>query len=223
MSELIEQYKRLYAGVIYDALYYDLGYRERFVVTREIRHLAGSPLPIAGPAFTCSGIRHSYQAGDERDENDRLRLSVFESMRPGEVVVMDTDRDATVAHFGDITGQVMEQAGIAGVVVDGFTRDIGRITLPLFARGVQPQDAYGKWALREFGKPVNLTTTGHSRIRICPGDMVFGDRDGVLVIPKRMVEEVAEKATERTRRENEIRAKLKTRSPREVYDEVGRW
>lgn len=222
---LIERLKTLYAGVVYDAAYYDVGHRERFVVTRDVRHLVGD-VPLVGPAFTCWGTRPTVHgdAGDI-DAEDAKRLEIFEALTPGCVVVMDTDGDTTVAHFGDITAQICERAEVAGVIIDGYTRDIGRITLPTFARGVQPQDAYGKWALQQHGTDILLSTSGGNRIRVWPGDMVFADIDGVMVIPQGLVGDVVSAAEKRASREREIcRALLRRKAtPQGVYEELGRW
>lgn len=222
---LIDRYRQLYAGVVYDALYYDVGYRERFVIERSIRHLAG-PVPMVGLAFTCWGTRptvHGTAAGI--DDADAVRLDIFEAMQPGDVVMMDCDQDATVAHFGDITAQILQQRGVSGIVIDGYTRDVGRLpgSLPVFARGAQPQDAYGKWSLQKHGEPVQFTTSGRSRITVYPGDVVFGDLDGVIVIPQQIAAEALEAAEKRLRTEDSIRKLLATGSPRAIYETLGRW
>jgi regulator of RNase E activity RraA len=221
---LTDRLKKLYAGVVYDAAYYDVGHRERFVICRGVRHLAGD-VPLVGPAFTCWGTRPTVHGKHQDiDEADAHRLKIFEAMKPGDVVVMDTDGDTTVAHFGDITAQIFEQQGVAGVVIDGYTRDIGRIHLPTFARGVQPQDAYGKWALQNHGKIVAFWTSGRNRIEVHPGDMVFADRDGVMVLPSKIVEDVVDAAEKRAVKEQEIRDWLSSGAgPREVYKRLGRW
>lgn len=224
-DDIIQRYRRLYSGVIYDALYYDLGYRDRFVINRGIYHLAGN-VPMVGPAFTCKGRRPTVHAAshEEFSIRDEKRLGIFVAMERGQVVVMDTDGDDTVAHFGDITAQIFERAGVAGVVIDGYTRDIGRISLPLFARGVQPQDAYGKWALESWGAAVEFRTTGNSRIFVYPDDIIFGDRDGVMVIPGHMGKKTLEAAEKRLERENYIRIRIDEGVPlRQIYKETGRW
>jgi len=227
MSNLAERYRKLYAGAIYDALYYDCHYRGRFVINRDIKMLSGLP-PLVGPAFTCWGTRPSAfkESRACADNLDLVRLEIFEAMRPGDVVVMDTDRDGTVAHFGDITAQIMAKAGVAGAVVDGYTRDINEIRMarfPLFARGSQPQDAYGKWGLLKCGIPVQFETTGGNRITVNPDDWIFADHDGVLVIPQALAEKVCGKAEVRAEREKKIRESLLTGEPRQVYERLGRW
>ena len=91
--------------------------------------------------------------------------------------------------------------GVAGVVINGYTRDLSRIRedgrMPVFARGAQPQDAYGKWGLLKHSIPVQMETTGGSRITIHPGDWVFGDADGVMVIPSKLAAKVATAAEKR--------------------------
>lgn len=229
MSTISERFKRLYSGVVYDAAYYDIGHRERFVIERGIRFLAGhkDELPMVGPAFTCWGTRPTVYGEDAgHEEADRIRLDIFEAVKPGDVVMMDTDQDTTVAHFGDITAAILSsQRGAAGVVIDGYTRDVGRFHLPpLFARGAQPQDAYGKWSLQKHSEPILFTTTGGNRITVNPGDLIFGDLDGAMVIPAGIAEAVADAAEARLASENAIRRSLEIGlTPREVYERCGRW
>lgn len=228
MQGLVERYQKLYAGLVYDALYYDCTYRNRFVLDRGI-HAMGGPLPVVGPAFTCWGTRPTafVQTQDEVEHLDSARFGIFESIMPGEVVVMDTDRDRTVAHFGDVTALMLKAAHAAGVVIDGYTRDTSRVHavgFPVFARGSQPQDAYGKWGLLKCGGPIGIQTTGGSLVVIGPGDWIFGDADGVLVIPKRLAEEVCTLAEKRKECEDEIRAALHSGdTPSEVFQKFGRW
>jgi len=229
--ELVPRYRKLYAGVVYDAVYYDVGHRERFVIDREIGlQLYDVRMPAVGPAFTCWGTRASTftESADVFDKRDAARLAIFEAMQPGDVVMMDTDQDTTVAHFGDITATICHQRGVAGVVIDGYTRDVGRIGVselgvPVFARGCQPQDAYGKWALQKHGEPVLFNTSGGNRVTVRPGDLIFADYDGVMAIPAQIAIDAVPFAEERAAKEAEIREALRTRPLREVYEKLGRW
>ena len=228
--ELIERYKRLYAGVIYDALYFDLAYHKPFVVHRSIGYLAGSAAdknPLVGPAFTRFG-----RSTDDADTTaiellDTFRLEMLEAIRPGDVLVIDTCGDESVAHFGDVSALLAAKAGAVGGVIDGYTRDVSLIDameFPLFAKGVQPVDAYGRWFLTRYTGCVRLPGHGGSRIVVNPGDLIFADRDGVLLIPQRLAADILEAAEKRAKREDNIReAILAGDSPADIYQRLGRW
>lgn len=93
----------------------------------------------------------------------------------------------------------------------------------LFSDGVQCTDAYGKWQITEFEVPVIMPGI-HGNVEISPGDYIFGDQDGVLVIPKDLVEKVISGAEERLKRENLVREEIyNTNDILELNNRVGRW
>ncbi len=224
MSDLIERYRKLYAGVIYDAMVFDLKYQEPFVLDRSIAQLTGPEEVMVGRAFTCHGKRiHS----DNPDDADAIRLDVFEAIPADSVIVMDTGGDREVAHFGDISAMLAQRAGAAGVVIDGYTRDarqLNSLQFPVFGRGVQPHDAYGWWALYQHSVTAGLPA-GHSKVvRVCPEEIVFADQDGVLVIPQHLVLDVLKAAEKRADSEAETRRViLAGERPTDIYRRLGRW
>lgn len=222
--ELIERYKRLYAGVIYDTLYFDLAYWKPFVIDRAIEQLAGPCDTLVGPAFTCWGTTVN---GADPSTVDKARLDVFDAIPFGSVVMIQTGHDSQVAHFGDISALLAKRAGATGVIIDGYTRDLQRIDqmhFSLFARGRQPMDAYGWWYLAGHSASIVLSARGGQNIVVEPGDMIFADRDGVLVIPQRLATDVLVAAEKRAKAEDDIRAAINAgESPMDIYRRLGRW
>jgi regulator of RNase E activity RraA len=104
--------------------------------------------------------------------------------------------------------------------MDGLTRDAARILqmdFPVFATGFLPLDSKGRLDCISHGQPVQI---GDCTIR--PGDLVFGDIDGVVVVPRELADETFPRAIEKVSGENKVRAELtKGRSVREVFDEYG--
>lgn len=224
MTQLRERFGRLYAGVVYDAMRFDLHHRHPFVVDHRIK--PAWPLPaqhvLFGPTFTCRGER----VQDEQHLDDSVRIRMFEEFTPGVVQVIDTGGDDTVAHFGDISGKLASKFGAAGAIIDGFTRDLRRIEedrFPLFCRGVQPIDAFGRWQIVEY--QIDITLSGiEGPVRVSPGDYVFGDPDGVIVIPRDRAEDVCEFAERRLAQEDTVRMELNgSDDVQELYDRIGRW
>ena len=221
---LLERYARLYAGVLYDAMCFDVRHPHPFVLHRAIKPVWAPEQgrAVCGPAFTCRGER----VRDPGHLDDEVRLRMFAAFTPGCLQVIDTDGDDTVAHFGDISGKFARRAGAVAAVIDGYTRDARLLEedrFPVFCRGTQPIDAFGRWQIVEYQVPITLEGAD-GRVPVAPGDLVFGDPDGVLIIPRALEESVCALAEERLGREDEVRRRLL--GPEDVvalYQEIGRW
>ncbi len=237
MKEQIERYRKLYAGVIYDAMRFDFGLMEPFVVDRTIAHTAGPREPMVGPAFTVTGrqYRRSHECAVEAVAEavaesaaalDTRHLRMYKSVTHGDVLVMDTGGDQLAAHFGDVSALMAKQAGAVGCVIDGYTRDVRQIEqmgFPLFSRGATPQDAIGDWGVTHYRAPLSLPGTA-GLVCVCPGDLVFADQDGVLVIPSSMVGVVLAAAELRAATETLIRTAIRAGEPPEdVFGRLGKW
>jgi regulator of RNase E activity RraA len=91
-------------------------------------------------------------------------------------------------------------------VVDGLVRDVGKIEeigFPVFAAGIKPVDSMGRGIVTAYNVPVEC-----GEVLVQPGDFVFGDRDGIIVVPREMVKQTIELAADKVRRENSTRAEL---------------
>lgn len=221
MRSLTRRYGKLYAGVVYDAMAFDLKLKRPFVVSRHVKPLWRMRRPLVGPAFTCLGRR--VPPGGSLC--DTVRLEMLSDMHRGCVQVIDTGHDTTCAHFGDVSAQLARQHGAAGCVIDGYTRDAQRIErqrFPLFVRGTQPTDAYGRWQITRWGVEVTLQGP-EGDVRVRPGDLVFGDQDGVLVVPAEHAETVCRCAEVRRGREDMVRRQVRPGNELALYDRVGRW
>lgn len=116
----------------------------------------------------------------------------------GDVLVLDCGGYTEAGHFGDITALACLMRGIAGVVIDGSCRDaedIKELGLPVFVRGINPRGTT-KAVLGELGVPV---TCGGITVRT--GDIVLGDCDGVVVVPREAEDEVFEAAQHKFEKE----------------------
>jgi len=101
--------------------------------------------------------------------------------RPGDVLVVATGGEDEVSVFGDIAVGMARNSGVAAVVTDGMVRDIEgleAVGIPVFARGLSPNSPL-KNGPGEIGGRIAL-----GRVAISAGDIVIGDRDGVVVIPR---------------------------------------
>jgi len=141
-------------------------------------------MKVAGPAFTVEA-----RPGDNLGFH--LALAVA---RPGDVIIVDGKGDLGSALFGDLMVTQAQAAGIAGLVVDGAVRDVNELVdrgYPIFAAGRNPA-----------GPTKGIA--GRLSIPICvagapanPGDLVVGDADGVVIIPRNDVDAVLEAAAKK--------------------------
>lgn len=126
--------------------------------------------PLLGPAFTV-----------KVPEGDNLMLhKAMDMVQPGDVIVIDAGGDTRRAIFGELMVSYLRVRGAAGIVVDGSIRDleeIARLTdFPVYCRGVVPNGPY-----KNGPGEINTTVVCGGRV-VQPGDIVVGDRDGVLFI-----------------------------------------
>jgi regulator of RNase E activity RraA len=129
----------------------------------------------------------------------------------GHVVVIDNGGrlDATV--WGDILTTVAHRDGVAGTVIDGVCRDVGRsveLGYPIFARSNTMRTGKDRVAAEAYGEPVQL-----AGVRIEPADWIVGDADGVVVVPSARAEEIVSAAEEITATEDRIREAVATGEP----------
>lgn len=224
LGTMRKDFEKLYSGLVYDAMSFDLEVPYSFVLAREVKpawRLGRGPV-VFGPAFTCRGA--AVRAPEHVD--DLVRIEMFRHFRSGCVQVIDTGRDRRVAHFGDISGKLARKFGAVGAVIDGYTRDLSILEqdeFPVFCRGVVPVDAFGRWQIVEYQTPVTLPGLDGDVV-IRPDDYVFADADGCSVIRRDDVERVLVCATSRLERENRVREELaRTDDVEKLYHEIGRW
>jgi regulator of RNase E activity RraA len=149
-----------------------------------------------------------------------VELECIDALRPGDVLVATTNGDQKSSLWGELLSTACQAHGAHGIVLDGLTRDVTKIIAmdyPVFATGFSPLDSKGRLDGISHGQPIRI---GDCIIR--PGDYVFGDIDGVVVIPMELAEKAVPRALEKVTGENKVREELaKGRSVREVFDEYG--
>ena len=216
--------RNLYAGVIYDALYFDLNYKKHFTLSSRIKPISSNNIPCIGYAFTCQG----GEVIEEKDIDDDIRLKMFSSFRQNCIQIVSSGGKRNVAQFGDISARLARKFGALGAVIDSPTRDkrfIENLKFPLFCTGTNPKDAYGSWQICEFQSQISMPGIDES-VEIFNDDIIFGDADGVLVIPKSLIRQTIEMATKRADNENRIRRTISETNyvdPISLNRSLGRW
>lgn len=173
---------------------------------------------VVGQALTVFG---EPAAGRARDEYFRPFLTMLGAIGPGDVVVIQPN-DTSIAHFGELSCETAKFRGGRGAIIDGGIRDVDyilKLGFPVFARYRTPQDIVGRWRVVDCNVPITI-----GDVLIQPGDFVVGDRDGVVIIPQTVGEEVIAKAEEVVHTENAVRkAILDGVHPVEAYEKFGRF
>ena len=137
---------------------------------------------LAGRAFTVRYVSARVPAGTVGDFIDQVK--------PGEVVVIDNDGRVDCTVWGDILTAVADHRGISGTVIEGVCRDTSRalsIGYPIYSRGRFMRTGKDRVEVAEEQGP---GTIGGVTVR--PGDILLGDSDGVLAVPRDREEEVLE-------------------------------
>lgn len=222
LKELADRYEKLYSGVIYDSMIFDLGYDKPFVVSHRIKNRTHRGTYF-GQAFTCSGAKVNSLS----ELDDSVRIKMFDEFYDGCIQVIDTGTNRTVAHFGDISGKLARKFGAKCAVIDGYTRDadiLSKDEYSVFCRNTTPIDAFERWQIVNYQCDITLPAMNKGEIKVTSRDFLFCDGDGVLVIEANIVNDVLELAEKRNQREDMVRKEiLNTDDIQELYDRIGRW
>ncbi|HEY45114.1 MAG TPA: RraA family protein [Anaerolineae bacterium] len=190
-EEIIEGLRSVNAASVADALW-ELGISGH--LSHEIKPIL--PVKMVGLAVTVY----------EEPTTERLppthALELIDNAEPGSVIVIAIDGYKDVATWGGLmtTGAVVN--GLEGALLDGGVRDVEEIErdyrFPIFARSIHPAASVGRFKTVSANEPVEV-----DGVTIRPGDVIMGDRDGVVVIPAAKAEACLVKALEIESRERE--------------------
>lgn len=134
-----------------------------------------------------------------------LLTEALDQLRPGEVYLA-SGGEMRCAYWGEILTATARTRGAAGAVINGFHRDTPQVleqNWPVFSRGRFAQDSSVRTKVADFRCALEA-----GGVWIEPGDLVFGDMDGVLVIPRRHEKEVVAQALEKARGEKRVRKEI---------------
>ncbi|MGH2559676.1 MAG: RraA family protein [Thermomicrobiales bacterium] len=149
-----------------------------------------------------------------------MEIAAIDSLKPDDVLVAATNRSTRTCFWGELLSTAARARGAAGAVIDGYTRDalrIERMSFPVFATGMRPVDSAGRGLVVAYSEPVLC-----GGVIVAEGDVVFGDADGIVVIPRAIEEAVIERAREKVAGENRARLDLERGDfLRDVYDRYG--
>lgn len=205
----------LYVPAVCDILD-EFGYRNQAMHQR-LRPLDPQTCTIVGRARTVRWMDTDYVV---EDDPYGLEIDLMDSLKTGDVVVHSTDYGGTNAPWGELMSTVARRNGAAGCICDSMIRDCQKIIalgFPVFYQGIRPLDSKGRGRVMAYDVPIKC-----GEVLVHPGELIFADFDGIVVVPRAVEEQVLNKAQEKVGKETESRrALLNGRSLRDVYREYG--
>lgn len=204
---------QLYAAVISDALD-AVEYREQ-ALRHTIRPLHPETVVI-GRAMPVQCV-DVYEIPDEPYQQE---IAAVDSLKQNDVFVCSTNQSTRNCIWGELLSTAALARGARGAIIDGFIRDARQILamgFPVFTTGLSPVDSSGRGDVVAYNIPIEC-----GGVTVNPGDIVFGDADGIVVIPQAVETEVIAAAVEKVSGENRTRDALRNGATlREVYDKYG--
>lgn len=193
-EELCRRYEGVFVSAVNDVL------REEGMISQTLPNNImplREEMKVCGIAFTVKGAT-SLDLKDEMQE----RVQMLEQIGPGDVVVWDTTGDTFSAQWGEMMTKVSKMRGCRGAVVDGGVRDTAAVLkqdFPVFCKYRCSNGMLGRFRTTAWQVPIMI-----GEVKIFPGDVVFGDIDGVIIIPRKIAYDVLLRAEAIRDNEKEI-------------------
>lgn len=205
LKKISERLKNLYTPAISDTLD-EMGYTS-FSMKHTIKPLIAN-LKVAGQAITMKAKVYEKYKEIEMDKWLQVLLDSLEAAEPGKIFVVETGENLDIASWGELMSNTAMHKGVEGAITDGAVRDTQKIleispSFQIFAASRTPKDSKGRLEFIEFNTEILC-----AGVRVRPNDFVFGDEDGVVVIPKEIVNEVVTEAENRANKEESLRKSI---------------
>lgn len=219
-----KRFRGLYAAVVYDIM-------DEMGLPNQCLDLGIAPLDntmqVAGPAYTLMA-GPDMRARDEIPPNPKMAdFAMFTHMYEGCVVIVAAAGEQQSGVWGELLSNASRARGATGVVIDGGIRDTKLLreidNWSVFSRYTSPIESLHRTRIRDLEVPIAMSGTLTSQLRVNPGDWVFGDEDGVVVVPQHALDEVLAKSEEAKDIEDKVRAEVRNGvSVSEVFQKYGR-
>jgi regulator of RNase E activity RraA len=193
--------EKLFTAVLSDVL--DAAGRRSQAMRPGIRPLDES-LKLAGRART--GLYMDVYHVQPGENPYELEIRLVDDLKPDDVVVLAAGASGRIAPWGELLSTACRSRRAAGCVTDGLVRDVRAIRamqFPVFAGGIGPLDTKGRGKVMAIDVPVEC-----GGVVVQSGDLVFGDADGVVVVPRDIEGEILRAAVEKVSGEDRTRAAL---------------
>jgi len=192
-ASLTEIREKLFAAVLSDCL--DQAGIWKQAMPPRIRPLDDSSVMV-GRARTAA-FMEVYAVGEGNPYE--LEIALIDSLKPGEIPVFACSNPDRVAPWGELLSTAAKTRGAVGALMDGCVRDIKAIRAmgyPVFHGGIAPLDSKGRARIMAIDVPIEC-----AGVAVATGDLVFGDADGVVVIPRAREAEVLKLAFDKIKGE----------------------
>lgn len=168
---------------------------------------------MVGPAYTlrCIPAREDVDTLDVYSDYDHPQRHAVEACPDGGVLVIDSRNEGRAASAGHILLTRLQVRGVGGCVTDGTMRDapsIRSLRMPVFSTGSSPMTNLALHHAVDVQVPI-----GCAGVAIYPGDVMVGDADGVVCVPRHLVAQIAEPALAQERLESWIQAEVESGAP----------
>jgi regulator of RNase E activity RraA len=204
MNEILEMLKGSSVATVYSLL----GESRAKYLLPGIKPLKPN-MKVVGPAITIKYVIFN-EASREKFSGNAVH-DAYDLVSGGEVIVAASLGRSDLGVFGDCITFSFKYKGASGIVIDGGVRDspyIMRLDFPVFAKATTPEHIGGE--IVPYAANVPVTCAG---VYVKPGDIVMGDSDGVIIIPREKAEELALKAEEVEKKEEAIRSMIASGIP----------
>jgi regulator of RNase E activity RraA len=193
---------KLYSAVIADTL--DLFGLQNQIVHPGLVALDPSKM-LCG--FARVGLYMPMYHDDEDVQVYEHEIALVDSLQPGDVAVLVCHGNQRISPWGELLSERSTHLGAAGCLTDGCVRDSRQIIelgFPVYTSGTNPADTKyrGKMMMSDVPGEIGGAAVGR-------GDLVFGDPDGIVIVPSAFVERVVEKALEKVSAENTVRDEIR--------------
>jgi 4-hydroxy-4-methyl-2-oxoglutarate aldolase len=188
-KELVQEYKQLTSATVYEAS------GAKGALSSRIK-------PVSPDMFVC-GTAVTVKI---RPKDNLLLHKAIYVAQPGDVIVADAEGFTEAGAWGEIMAFAAQQCGIAGLVFNGAVRDareISALGFPVFSAGLCIKETE-KISLGWINHPLNFDNQ-----TIHPGDLILGDRDGVVVVKREEAQDVLKKSLAREEKERGVKARIK--------------
>ena len=206
MTAFTEEYRRRFEALsttnVSDAMD-ALGIHGATYGIRPMWHTMGK---VLGPAVTLK----MTAAGQTKGEH-HLGVRAIDAASPGDVIVVDNGGRLDTSCWGGVLATGASVKGLSGVVIDGACRDLDdcvELNFPVYARGTVVATARGR--VQEESTNTMIQCGG---VQVRPGDIVMGDKSGVVVVPVEWVDQVLEKAEQLFQKEEAMVAQIRSGHP----------
>lgn len=143
----------------------------------------------------------------------------YERIVSNDVIVVENECREN-AYFGEMNANLALRSGAVAAIIDGVTRDrneVERINFPTFSEGGIAQDVRKRAVVETINKKISI-----KGVEISPGDLIYGDRDGIVVIPKKYEKEILKRVVESIEKEKKVLFNITANiSTEEILDRVG--